>query len=79
MGSSPRFNKYGIEFGLGKAVTLRSGYAIKFDGKVQSYPGREGGGSIDLEVILPPESMHALESDEEFMTAACLSHSYHLF
>ncbi|KAK2660256.1 hypothetical protein Ddye_006789 [Dipteronia dyeriana] len=70
MGSSPRFNKYGIEFGLGKAVTLRSGYAHKFDGKVSSYPGREGGGSIDLEVCLPPQSMHALESDEEFMSAA---------
>ncbi|OMO74655.1 Transferase [Corchorus olitorius] len=69
MGSSPRFNKYGNEFGLGKALTLRSGYAHKFDGKVSSYPGREGGGSIDLEVCLPPHSMHALESDEEFMAA----------
>ncbi|XVE70115.1 hypothetical protein DITRI_Ditri10aG0045400 [Diplodiscus trichospermus] len=27
MGCSPRFNKYGNEFGLGKALTLRSGYA----------------------------------------------------
>ncbi|KAL5777726.1 hypothetical protein ACOSP7_010652 [Xanthoceras sorbifolium] len=70
MGSSPRFNKYGIEFGLGKAVALRSGYANKFNGKVSSYPGREGGGSMDLEVCLPPDSMHALESDEEFMAAA---------
>ncbi|KAL5777723.1 hypothetical protein ACOSP7_010649 [Xanthoceras sorbifolium] len=69
MGSSPRFNKYGIEFGLGKAVTLRSGYANKFDGKVSCYPGHEGGGSIDLEVCLPPDSMHALESDKEFMAA----------
>ncbi|KAK8601180.1 hypothetical protein V6N13_059100 [Hibiscus sabdariffa] len=69
MGSSPRFNKYGNEFGLGKALTLRSGYAHKFDGKVSSYPGREGGGSIDLEVCLPPSSMNALESDEEFMAS----------
>lgn len=69
LGSSPRFNKYGNEFGLGKALALRSGYAHKYDGKVSSYPGREGGGSIDLEVCLPPHSMKALESDEEFMAA----------
>lgn len=69
MGSSPRFNKYGCEFGMGKAVALRSGYAHKFDGKVSAYPGREGGGSIDLEVCLPPYSMKALEADREFMEA----------
>ncbi|KAF8097997.1 hypothetical protein N665_0277s0016 [Sinapis alba] len=66
IGSSPRFNKYGCEFGMGKALVLRSGYAHKFDGKVSAYPGREGGGSIDLEVCLLPEFMEALESDEEF-------------
>ena len=52
MGSSPRFNMYGNEFGMGKAVALCSGYANKFDGKVSSYPGYEGGGSIDLEVCI---------------------------
>ncbi|KAJ7966595.1 HXXXD-type acyl-transferase family protein [Quillaja saponaria] len=67
MGSSPRFNMYGNEFGLGKAVAIRSGYANKFIGKVTSYPGYEGGGSIDLEICLPPYAMAALESDEEFM------------
>ncbi|TYI75676.1 hypothetical protein E1A91_D06G022800v1 [Gossypium mustelinum] len=67
-GSSPRFNMYENEFGLGKALMLRSGYAHKFDGKVSSYPGREGGGSVDLEICLPPSSMKALESDEEFMS-----------
>jgi len=69
MGSSPRFDMYGNEFGLGKAVALRSGYANKFDGKVSLYPGYEGGGSMDLEVCLPPESMCALELDKEFMEA----------
>ncbi|GAU42179.1 hypothetical protein TSUD_305240 [Trifolium subterraneum] len=49
MGSSPRFNMYGNEFGMGKALGVRSGYANKFDGKITSYPGQEGGGSIDLE------------------------------
>lgn len=69
MGSSPRFNKYGNEFGMGKAVALRSGYANKFDGKVSCYPGHEGGGSVDLEICLPEASMKALEWDEEFMAA----------
>ncbi|XWS25583.1 hypothetical protein CRYUN_Cryun27aG0080600 [Craigia yunnanensis] len=73
MGSSPRFNKYGNEFGLGKALTLRSGYAHKFDGKVSSYPGHGGGGSIDLEICLPAHSMNGLESDEEFMAAVSSS------
>ncbi|XP_004291090.1 PREDICTED: uncharacterized acetyltransferase At3g50280-like [Fragaria vesca subsp. vesca] len=69
MGSGPRFDMYGNEFGMGKAVALRSGYANKFIGKVTSYSGREAG-SIDLEVCLPPAAMRALESDVEFMEAA---------
>ncbi|MBA0575991.1 hypothetical protein Golob_006912 [Gossypium lobatum] len=69
IGSSPRFNMYGNEFGLGKALTLRSGYGNKFDGKVSPYPGREGKGSVDIEICLPSFSMNALESDEEFMAA----------
>nr|GMC47876.1 uncharacterized acetyltransferase At3g50280-like [Ipomoea batatas] len=67
MGSSPRFDMYGVEFGLGKAVAIRSGYANKFDGKVSLYPGIEGGGSMDLEICLSPQCMGALESDMEFM------------
>ncbi|KAL9231184.1 hypothetical protein vseg_006441 [Gypsophila vaccaria] len=67
MGSSPRFNMYGNEFGLGKAVAVRSGYANKFTGKVTAYPGYEEGGSMDLEICLPPDSMAALESDPEFI------------
>ena len=62
---------------MGKAVALRSGYANKFDGKVSSYPGYEGGGSIDLEVCLSPDSMSALESDKEFMNAVSLSYQLH--
>ncbi|CAA7407581.1 unnamed protein product [Spirodela intermedia] len=66
MGSSPQFDMYGCDFGWGKAAALRSGSANKFDGKISAYPGREGGGSVDLEVCLPPDVMSALESDEEF-------------
>ncbi|XP_021765466.1 uncharacterized acetyltransferase At3g50280-like [Chenopodium quinoa] len=72
MGSSPRFDMYGNEFGLGKAVAVRRGYANKFVGKVTSYPGVEGGGSVDLEICLPPHSMEALESDEDFMNVVSL-------
>ncbi|KAL5074739.1 hypothetical protein RYX36_013723 [Vicia faba] len=77
MGSSPRFNMYGNEFGMGKALAVRSGYANKSDGKVTSYPGQEGGGSIDLEVCLSPDTMMVLESDEEFMNSISLfNHSF---
>ncbi|KAK1392443.1 N-hydroxycinnamoyl/benzoyltransferase 6 [Heracleum sosnowskyi] len=73
MGSSPRFDMYGNEFGLGKAVAVLSGYANKFDGKVTLYPGHEGGGSMDLEICLPPHSMTAFECDEEFLDGLNLS------
>ncbi|KAL2326825.1 hypothetical protein Fmac_020252 [Flemingia macrophylla] len=66
--SSPRFNMYGNEFGMGKAVAVLSGSAFKFDGKVASYQGYEGRGTIDLEVCLLPETMRMLESDNEFMS-----------
>nr|GMC50358.1 uncharacterized acetyltransferase At3g50280-like [Ipomoea batatas] len=64
---TPRFDMYGVEFGMGKAVAIRSGYANKFDGKVSLYPGVEGGGSMDLEICLSRQSMGALESDMAFM------------
>lgn len=67
MGSSPRFPMYENDFGWGRPVAVRSGRANKFDGKISAFPGREGGGSVDLEVILSPETMEGLESDPEFM------------
>ncbi|XP_076931986.1 putative acetyltransferase At3g50280 [Bidens hawaiensis] len=69
IGSSPRFDMYGCEFGLGKAVAARSGLANKSNGGVTMYPGQEGGGSMDTEVCLLPEYMVALECDEEFISA----------
>lgn len=73
IGSSPRFDMYGNEFGMGKAVAVRSGSANKFPGKVSAFPGYEGGGSVDLEICLLPDTMRALESDEEFMAAVFFS------
>uniref|UniRef100_A0ACD5XD16 Uncharacterized protein n=1 Tax=Avena sativa TaxID=4498 RepID=A0ACD5XD16_AVESA len=66
VGSSPRFDMYGCDFGWGRPVAARSGKANKVDGRVSLYPGREGGGSVDAEVSLTPEHMAALEQDEEF-------------
>ncbi|GAB4852223.1 hypothetical protein Ancab_016415 [Ancistrocladus abbreviatus] len=73
IGSSPRFDIYGNEFGLGKPLAVRSGYANKFDGNVTSYPGHEGGRSVDLEICLTPSSMSAFESDEELLAFVSVS------
>ncbi|KAK7855007.1 bahd acyltransferase dcr [Quercus suber] len=67
MGSSPRFPMYDNDFGWGKPLAIRSGGANKFDGKISAFPGREGNGSVDLEVVLSPETMAGLESDTEFL------------
>ncbi|KAG8377003.1 hypothetical protein BUALT_Bualt09G0123000 [Buddleja alternifolia] len=67
MGSSPRFPMYDNDFGWGRPLVVRSGRANKFDGKISAFPGREGNGSVDLEVVLAPETMAGLENDSEFM------------
>lgn len=67
MGSSPRFPMYENDFGWGRPVAIRSGKANKFDGKISAFPGREGNGSVDLEVVLAPATMAGLENDMEFM------------
>ncbi|KAF5808307.1 putative shikimate O-hydroxycinnamoyltransferase [Helianthus annuus] len=66
--SSPRFDMYGCEFGLGKALAVRSGCTNKCDGKITMHPGREGGGSMDVEVCLLPEYMKNIQSDQELMS-----------
>ncbi|PIN25046.1 Shikimate O-hydroxycinnamoyltransferase [Handroanthus impetiginosus] len=67
MGSSPRFPMYDNDFGWGRPLAVRSGRANKFDGKISAFPGPEGNGSVDLEVVLAPETMAGLENDLEFM------------
>lgn len=67
MGSSPRFPMYDNDFGWGRPVAVRSGRANKFDGKISAFPGRDGGGSVDLEVLLAPGTMDGIEGDAEFM------------
>ncbi|XP_008442462.2 uncharacterized acetyltransferase At3g50280 [Cucumis melo] len=67
MGSSPRFPMYDNDFGWGRPIAVRSGRANKFDGKISAFPGRDGNGSVDLEVVLSPETMAGLERDSDFM------------
>ncbi|KAK6231272.1 hypothetical protein QQP08_017446 [Theobroma cacao] len=67
MGSSPRFPMYDNDFGWGRPLAVRSGRANKFDGKISAFPGREGNGSVDLEVVLAPDTMAGIENDAEFM------------
>lgn len=68
MGSSPRFGMYNNDFGWGEPVAVRSGGSFNFDGKVWAHPGKEGGGSVDLEICLYPDFMHALEEDTFFIS-----------
>jgi hypothetical protein len=58
---------YDNDFGWGRPLAVRSGKANKFDGKISAFPGREGNGTVDLEVVLAPETMAGIESDHEFM------------
>ncbi|KAJ8432357.1 hypothetical protein Cgig2_014976 [Carnegiea gigantea] len=47
---SPRFDFYGVRFGFGKPLTVRSGFSNKYSGNLNILPGHEGGGSTDLEI-----------------------------
>ncbi|KAK9948963.1 hypothetical protein M0R45_004515 [Rubus argutus] len=67
-GSSPRFNVYGNDFGWGRPLAVRSGATNKMNGKLTVFPGAEEG-SIDFEVCLLPETLHAMANDAEFMEA----------
>ncbi|KAK1301222.1 putative acetyltransferase [Acorus calamus] len=60
IGSSPRFNMYGNDFGWGRPVAVRSGASNKMDGCVSVY---EGGveRSMDLEISLVPGTMSIIE------------------
>lgn len=64
---SRSFPIYGYDMGWGRPVAAFSGTAQKCDGLVLALPGIFGGGSVDLEVCLAPETMARLESDGEFM------------
>ncbi|KAL8152668.1 hypothetical protein V2J09_010428 [Rumex salicifolius] len=64
---SHREDAYGIDFGLGKAVALRTA-SNKYGGKVVFRPAREGKGSVDVEVCLSPDTMAAFQQDAELLS-----------
>lgn len=66
IGSSPRYDVYGSDFGWGKPIAVRSGTTKDPEGLVRASPAAEAGG-IDLEVYLAKERLQALECDAEFM------------
>ncbi|KAL6220404.1 hypothetical protein ACLB2K_008160 [Fragaria x ananassa] len=51
-----------------KALAVRSGPANKNNGTLTVYPGAEEG-SVEFEVCLLPETLHAMADDVEFMDA----------
>ncbi|XP_074314721.1 putative acetyltransferase At3g50280 [Silene latifolia] len=65
---STKFDIYGPEFGLGRAIAVLGGYVNMDDGKLVMTPGRDGDGSVNVDVVLKPETMNDLELDEEFMS-----------
>ncbi|KAF3319851.1 BAHD acyltransferase DCR [Carex littledalei] len=73
VGSSPRFKVYEVDFGFGRPERVRSGSNNKFDGMVYLYSGRDGDGSIDVELTLQPEAMERLEKDEEFLSPVIMA------
>lgn len=66
IGSSPRFALYQNDFGFGRPVCVRSGGSNKFDGKITLHPGKEGHGTVNVEICLWPSSLHLLMSDTQF-------------
>ncbi|KAF2295313.1 hypothetical protein GH714_032551 [Hevea brasiliensis] len=66
--SSPRFNVFGNNFGWGRPVAVRGGAGNNYDGKMTVFPGVEEG-SVDIQACLLPETLQAMERDEEFMEA----------
>lgn len=67
VGSSPRFRVYDVDFGFGRPEKVRSGSNNKFDGMMYLYQGKEGGGSIDIEITLDHDALRNLGEDEEFL------------
>eukprot|EP00253_Pinus_taeda_P026140 PITA_26140 len=67
IGSSPRFPVYESDFGFGPPMCVRSGGGNKYDGKVTLFPGREGGGSVDMEICLWSSALQMLNSDAQFL------------
>ncbi|GKU94771.1 hypothetical protein SLEP1_g8216 [Rubroshorea leprosula] len=71
---SHRYDAYGNDFGWGRPIALRSGSGNKLNGMMVVCPGVEDG-SIEIEACLPPETLHALVNDQDFVGAD--DHEFH--
>ena len=65
--SSPTFPIYENNFGFERPMCARSGGGNKYDGKITLYPGKEGGGSVDMEICRWSFAMKMLNYDAQFL------------
>lgn len=66
--SSPRFNVYGVDFGWGKPVAVRTVHA-NGDGETVLFPGRESGLDVCMPLAIP--AMERLIRDPDFLPTSC--------
>ncbi|XP_033145534.1 uncharacterized acetyltransferase At3g50280-like [Brassica rapa] len=66
VGSSPRFNVFGSDFGWGKPIAIRGGPGISGHGKILVYPGTELG-SMEIHTFLWSHVLEKLLADAEFL------------
>ncbi|KAI3953572.1 hypothetical protein MKW92_012069 [Papaver armeniacum] len=71
VGSSPRFNVFGNDFGWGRPVALLSGVNNKYEGKILTEPG-PAEGIISIDICLSFGILKALPNDVEFMEFATI-------
>ncbi|KAI5056351.1 hypothetical protein GOP47_0028169 [Adiantum capillus-veneris] len=65
--SSPRFPVYDVDFGWGPPLSVQCPL-IRGDGEMMWFPGREGGGSIDIGLALTKPAMERLEQDKSLFS-----------
>ncbi|KAF2608771.1 hypothetical protein F2Q68_00044882 [Brassica cretica] len=66
VGSSPRFNVFGNDFGWGKPIAVRAGPGIAGHGRILVYPGAEPG-SMEIQTCLWSHVLDKLLADAEFL------------
>ncbi|CAN7003732.1 unnamed protein product [Brassica oleracea var. botrytis] len=66
VGSSPRFNVFGNDFGWGKPIAVRAGPGIAGHGRILVYPGTEPG-SMEIQTSLWSHVLDKLLADAEFL------------
>lgn len=66
VGSSPRFNVFGNDFGWGKPIAVRAGPGISGHGRILVYPGTEQR-SMEIQTCLWSHVLDKLLADAEFL------------